>query len=262
MALLSAWLLAGVNPRRPWDAAAFAASPALAAHRPHQLGHARGGAGRGRAVDLGARPAGGDRRADRARHGHQALPALPARPDRDHLPARAALPRPGRHRARGRGVLVRAERAGVPHRDGQWKRFWEFNSERGPDLGSAWLVLEPVRADDTITATTVNHWSWALFGALVRRRWRCSGFRAPSTPRLAQLAFLVVAGFLLVNKVYSPQYVLWLLPLAVLARPRWRDQLVWQVVRDRLLRVGVVVPRRRPRARRRARTSASTGSRS
>ena len=54
------------------------------------------------------------------------------------------------------------------------------------------------------------------------------GFRAPSTPRLAQLGFLVVAGFLLVNKVYSPQYVLWLLPLAVLARPRWRDQLIWQ----------------------------------
>ena len=37
-----------------------------------------------------------------------------------------------------------------------------------------------------------------------------------------------MAGFLLVNKVYSPQYVLWLLPLAVLARPRWRDQIVWQ----------------------------------
>ena len=51
---------------------------------------------------------------------------------------------------------------------------------------------------------------------------------APSTPRLAQLGFLVVAGFLLVNKVYSPQYVLWLLPLAALARPRWRDQIVWQ----------------------------------
>jgi uncharacterized membrane protein len=54
------------------------------------------------------------------------------------------------------------------------------------------------------------------------------GLTAPATPRLAQLGFLVVAGFLLVNKVYSPQYVLWLLPLAVIARPRWRDLLVWQ----------------------------------
>jgi uncharacterized membrane protein len=51
---------------------------------------------------------------------------------------------------------------------------------------------------------------------------------APRRPRLASLAFLVVAAFLLVNKVYSPQYALWLLPLAVLARPRWRDFLVWQ----------------------------------
>jgi uncharacterized membrane protein len=55
------------------------------------------------------------------------------------------------------------------------------------------------------------------------------GMTAPATPRLAQLGFLVVAGFLLVNKVYSPQYVLWLLPLAVLARPRLRDQAIWQL---------------------------------
>jgi uncharacterized membrane protein len=40
--------------------------------------------------------------------------------------------------------------------------------------------------------------------------------------------FLVVAAFLLTNKVYSPQYLLWLLPLAALARPRWRDFLLWQ----------------------------------
>ena len=54
------------------------------------------------------------------------------------------------------------------------------------------------------------------------------GLVAPESPRLAQLGFLVVAAFLLVNKVYSPQYVLWLLPLAALARPRWRDHLMWQ----------------------------------
>ena len=45
---------------------------------------------------------------------------------------------------------------------------------------------------------------------------------------MAQLGFLLVVGFLLVNKVYSPQYALWLLPLAVMARPRVRDQLIWQ----------------------------------
>ena len=53
------------------------------------------------------------------------------------------------------------------------------------------------------------------------------GLRARRTPRIAQLAYLVVVGFLLVNKVYSPQYVLWLLPLVLLARPRWRDVLIW-----------------------------------
>jgi uncharacterized membrane protein len=52
---------------------------------------------------------------------------------------------------------------------------------------------------------------------------------APQQPRFAQLAFLAVAAFLLVNKVWSPQYALWLLPLAVLARPRWRDVMIWQL---------------------------------
>jgi uncharacterized membrane protein len=54
------------------------------------------------------------------------------------------------------------------------------------------------------------------------------GLRTRGTGTLAQYGFLIVAGFLLVNKVYSPQYVLWLLPLAALARPKWRDQLIWQ----------------------------------
>jgi uncharacterized membrane protein len=52
--------------------------------------------------------------------------------------------------------------------------------------------------------------------------------RAPRRPRFAQLAFLVIALFIVTNKVYSPQYVLWLIPLAALARPRWRDFLIWQ----------------------------------
>ena len=47
-------------------------------------------------------------------------------------------------------------------------------------------------------------------------------------PRLAQIAFLVIAAFALSGKVYSPQYVLWLVPLAAMARPRWQDFLIWQ----------------------------------
>jgi uncharacterized membrane protein len=52
---------------------------------------------------------------------------------------------------------------------------------------------------------------------------------APRRPRLPQLLFLAVAAFLLVNKVWSPQYVVWLVPLAVLARPRLGAYLLWQI---------------------------------
>ncbi|MEV7042186.1 glycosyltransferase 87 family protein [Amycolatopsis sp. NPDC051061] len=53
---------------------------------------------------------------------------------------------------------------------------------------------------------------------------------APRRPRVGQLAFLVVAAFLLTNKVWSPQYSLWLVPLAVLAIPRWRLLLGWMLL--------------------------------
>ena len=107
----------------------------------------------------------------------------------------------------------------------QWEVFWRFNAERGADLGSLWLVLSHV--GHAVTPDTINLWSWVVFGAVCLAV-GILGLAAPETPRVAQLGFLVVAGFLLVNKVYSPQYVLWLLPLAVLARPRWRDLLLWQ----------------------------------
>jgi uncharacterized membrane protein len=54
--------------------------------------------------------------------------------------------------------------------------------------------------------------------------------RAPAPPRLASLCFLVVAAALLVNKAWSPQFSLWLVPLAVLALPRWRLLLSWMTV--------------------------------
>ena len=47
---------------------------------------------------------------------------------------------------------------------------------------------------------------------------------------MAQLAFLVVAAFLLTNKVWSPQFSLWLVPLAVLALPHRRILLAWMTI--------------------------------
>ncbi|MGW3086015.1 glycosyltransferase family 87 protein [Streptomyces sp. NPDC001108] len=107
-----------------------------------------------------------------------------------------------------------------------WKKFYTFSEERGIDFGSFWLIITQ-RTGEAIDVATVNTVSTlttvalcAAIGALT--------LMAPRRPRFAQLAFLVVAAFILVNKVYSPQYVLWLIPLAALARPRWRDFLIWQ----------------------------------
>ncbi|GAA2653178.1 glycosyltransferase 87 family protein [Streptomyces vastus] len=107
-----------------------------------------------------------------------------------------------------------------------WSKFYTFSQERGVDFGSFWLVLSH-RMDSPPTTDTVNTL------AMVLMLLSCLGvaglaLTAPRRPRFAQLAFLVVAAFILTNKVYSPQYVLWLVPLAALARPKWRDFLIWQ----------------------------------
>jgi uncharacterized membrane protein len=110
--------------------------------------------------------------------------------------------------------------------DGWW-RFYSFSSTRGVDFGSIWFMvteagLKGVPADRlNMVATGSFLVLCAAIGWLVL--W------APRRPRLAAVLFLVVAAFVLTNKVYSPQYSLWLVPLAVLARPRWRAFLVWQV---------------------------------
>ncbi|MEV5882284.1 glycosyltransferase 87 family protein [Streptomyces sp. NPDC052020] len=107
-----------------------------------------------------------------------------------------------------------------------WSKFYTFSQERGVDFGSFWLIIVQNTADPFST-DTVNTL------ALVLMVLCCGGIAvltltAPRRPRFAQLAFLIIAAFVLTNKVYSPQYVLWLVPLAALARPRWRDFLVWQ----------------------------------
>jgi uncharacterized membrane protein len=103
--------------------------------------------------------------------------------------------------------------------------FWRFNADRGPDYGSLWQLAQMF--GHGATPHTINVTTWFVFG-VVCLLIALLGLMAPRKPRLPQLAFLVLVAFLLINKVYSPQYVLWLLPLAALARPRWRDMIIWQ----------------------------------
>jgi uncharacterized membrane protein len=51
---------------------------------------------------------------------------------------------------------------------------------------------------------------------------------SPRAPRVSQLALLTIVGLLLFSKTVPVQAALWVLPFAVLARPRWRDLLIWQ----------------------------------
>ncbi|MEU0810771.1 glycosyltransferase 87 family protein [Streptomyces sp. NPDC005970] len=116
-----------------------------------------------------------------------------------------------------------SSRGGFHIREG-WLAFYTFSRDRPVDFGSVWLVISQ-RTGSSLD--NVN-----LYATLLMLL-ACAGIAAlalcaPRRPRLAQIAFLVVAAFVITNKVYSPQYVLWLIPLAVLARPRWRDFLVWQ----------------------------------
>jgi uncharacterized membrane protein len=107
-----------------------------------------------------------------------------------------------------------------------WSYFYRFSQTRGEDFGSIWFALSqgglPSVPDDDLNNVATGLFLLLCLGiawlALAARR----------RPRIASLLFLIVAAFVLTNKVYSPQYSLWLVPLAVMARPRWRDFLVWQ----------------------------------
>ena len=112
-----------------------------------------------------------------------------------------------------------------------WGYFFEFHARPGRRLRFALVRLQPggrpPAAGQALSAAAINLLALACL-LLACACVALVALTAPRRPRLAQLAFLLVAAFILTNKVYSPQFVLWLIPLLALARPRWRDFLVWQ----------------------------------
>ncbi|MFC9874659.1 glycosyltransferase family 87 protein [Nocardia salmonicida] len=118
-----------------------------------------------------------------------------------------------------------------------WREFFRLNTTRHADPDSIYNVITSFTGWSGFDGqlghgeppTILNTVSLLAFVAA------CIGIAylaltAPRRPRLTQLCFLVVAAFLLTNKVWSPQYSLWLVPLAVLALPHRRILLAWMTI--------------------------------
>lgn len=115
-----------------------------------------------------------------------------------------------------------------------WTEFFRLNGQRGADPDTLYTVVSVFTGWSGFDApgeypTTLNLFTAALF-LLVCVVLGAVALTAPRRPRLAPLCFLVVSAFLLTNKVWSPQYSLWLVPLAVLAIPRWKPVLAWMML--------------------------------
>lgn len=115
-----------------------------------------------------------------------------------------------------------------------WGEFNRLNTERGWEWTTIYAVISRTFGwtgfdNGDGTPVILNTVSFALFGAgclavLVL------GLKAPRTPRVAELLALIVGCFLLFNKVWSPQYSIWLIVPAVLALPNWKLLLSWMSV--------------------------------
>jgi len=99
-----------------------------------------------------------------------------------------------------------------------WLRFYQLNLSRGSDWGSMWYALTGLG----INLPNLNYLSILLlltgFAAIA-----IYIFELRNTPSLASLSFIVLATVMCASKVYSPQYALWLIPLAVIALIDKRD---------------------------------------
>ena len=84
----------------------------------------------------------------------------------------------------------------------QWKVFWEFNSDRGADLGSVWLVISQAFGQGD---RRLDHQQLVMgdLRPVVPRRAGARPARPGDTETPLSSGFLIVVGFLLVNKVYS-----------------------------------------------------------
>ena len=110
--------------------------------------------------------------------------------------------------------------------DGWW-RFFKLNIERGADFGSIWYGLSLLNIDISNLDLIYPLLSITLFIALAFYL-----LKLDKIPNLAHITFFAVVIFTTFGKVYSPQYVLWLTPFAVIAITNSKQQITfwfWQI---------------------------------
>ena len=99
-----------------------------------------------------------------------------------------------------------------------WWRFYDLNLHREADWGSVWYALSVFG----INLKHINYLSilTVLIGVTVVTIFLV---QTQETLTLAQSSLFIFIAIMAVSKVYSPQYVLWLTPLALLALVNSRD---------------------------------------
>ena len=108
-----------------------------------------------------------------------------------------------------------------------WWRFYKLNMDRKADWGSLWLALQQLG----FGLTNLNYLALLLL-LIGLTSVVIFLFELKDTPTLASVAFIVLAVVMIASKVYSPQYVLWLTPLAVIALHDKKDVhafWIWQI---------------------------------
>ena len=104
-----------------------------------------------------------------------------------------------------------------------WWTFYGFNATRGADWDSLWFIgcHRLTGGEPGVACGSTRFYNLASVVALVATAalvWRAKSRRFPDFPRWTA-GFPLLILFLLTNKVYSPQYGLWLLPWFALTLP-------------------------------------------
>jgi uncharacterized membrane protein len=108
-----------------------------------------------------------------------------------------------------------------------WWRFYKLNLAREADWGSLWLAFSQLG----LGLANLNYLAILLL-LIGLTSFVIFLFELKNTPTLASVAFIVLAIVMVASKVYSPQYVLWLTPLAVIALTNKKDLhafWIWQI---------------------------------